>query len=143
MASLGLNVADSPYIPVKNTSLVEIPAGRGVVLNNVGTGNEAYDTFVRLPTDAEASLVPQGLTVQAIPAGTWGFITNRPGMQVPCKSGAAVTRGATVTVSSVAGQNGKIIAAADGAAYVGWAMNATTAADEDILVRFQLGAHAL
>jgi hypothetical protein len=142
MAQLGLEPAESPYLNVFNNAVTDIPAGRAVVLDTAG-GGALFDTWVRLPTDAETGLVPLGLTTQVIPSKTWGFVTVRPGMRVPCKSGAAVAKGVYVKASSVAGQNGKIILAADGDAYVGSSLNATAGADEDILVLFGRGAHAL
>ncbi len=143
MASMGVEQADSPWARVFNNAVTDIPGGVAVVLDTAGVGGTGADTWVRLPTDAESGLVPYGLTHLPIKAKSWGNVTQRPGMKIPCLAGAALaTKGVYVKASSVAGQNGRIIAAADGDAYVGVLLTTSTAAGETVLVEFQKGAHA-
>lgn len=142
MTVKAFHAADSAFTQVFNNSVTDIPAGLGLVLDTAG-GGAGSDTWVRLPTTAEAGLLPEGLTTSIIRAKSWGDMTNRFGVLVPCISGAAVTKGVYVKISSVAGQEGRIIAAADGDAYVGKAWDAATAAGQVFYVRFMPGSHAL
>lgn len=143
MAQLGLEQADSPWSRVFNNAVTDIPGGVAVVLDTAGVGGTGADTWVRLPTDAETGLVPYGLTFLPIKAKQWGNVTQRPGMKVPCVAGAALaTKGVYVKASSVAGQNGRIIAAADGDAYVGVLHSVSAAAGDIVLVEYNKGANA-
>lgn len=130
---------DSAFLPVFNDGLVDIPEGRIVIGDTDGV------FFVNIPADgaAQTTYVPLGITHERIPSKSWGVIAVRSGMVMNVKSGAAITQYATVTASSVAGQNGKALTAAAGAPSVGIALSAATAADQDVKVLIDRGRNAL
>jgi hypothetical protein len=88
-------------------------------------------------------LVPRYLTYSVMKAKSLEPVIARPGCLVPCIAGAAVAKGVYVKASSVAGQLGRLIAAADGDAYVGFSESPAAAAGDSFYVRYNPGSHAL
>lgn len=142
MTTLAFAPQDTPFSPAFNNAVTDIPAGLALILDLAGTGATTSDTWVRLPTAAETGLVPRYLTYSVMKTKSMEPVVARPGCLVPCIAGAAVAKGVYVKASSVAGQLGRLIAAADTEPYVGFSESPAAAAGDLFYVRYNPGAHA-